>query len=318
MLTLAALSTPLVVVAWIALVAAVVFAFVYAKRGARARERLRAEGSASFELTGHLPDRDASWLHRWLFVAGFRRPGATGAFLVAAAVALAAGLLTALTLRSSTLLLDARQTMYDMPGDIGKIIDPLLLGIPWVLGIIIASIPWVIVRSARRRRVREIEEDLPITLQLLSTMAQAGLGLDAALIRVLDSSDETRPLPQELQQFRRENLAGVPRADCWRHLGRRVDLPSVSIFCSAMIHAEQVGGGISEVLAHQTADVQSRRREQALITAQALPVKLVIPLVICFLPGIFVWTLGPAFYQFLQMIEGVLRGATGGAGGLAP
>ena len=37
-----------------------------------------------------------------------------------------------------------------------------------------------------------------------------------------------------------------------------------------------------------------------------------------FLPGIFVWTLGPAFYQFLQMIEGVLRGATGGAGGLAP
>lgn len=318
MLSLAALSTPFVIVAWIALVAAVITAFVYAQRGARARGRLRAEGSASFELMGHLPDRDASWLHRWLFVAGFRRPGATSAFLLAAVIALATGLLVALTLRSSALLHDARTTLYDLPGDFGVIMDPVLYAIPWVLAIIIASIPWIVVRSARRRRVREIEEDLPITLQLLSTMAQAGLGLDAAMIRVLDSSDETRPLPQELQQFRRENLAGVPRADCWRHLSRRIDLPSISIFCSAMIHAEQVGGGISEVLAHQTADVQSRRREQALITAQALPVKLVIPLVLCFLPGIFVWTLGPAFYQFLQMIEGVLRGATGGAGGLAP
>ena len=95
----------------------------------------------------------------------------------------------------------------------------------------------------------------------------------------------------------------------------------VYLVAEALVDAGVLAGlprPTAEVLAHQTADVQSRRREQALITAQALPVKLVIPLVICFLPGIFVWTLGPAFYQFLQMIEGVLRGATGGAGGLAP
>ena len=49
----------------------------------------------------------------------------------------------------------------------------------------------------------------------------------------------------------------------------------------------------------------------ALVQAQALPVKLVFPLVLCFLPGIFVWTLGPAFFQFLQVLDSVIPTGTG-------
>ena len=44
-----------------------------------------------------------------------------------------------------------------------------------------------------------------------------------------------------------------------------------------------------------------------MLQAQALPVKLVFPLVICFLPGIFVSTLAPAIYQMIQVANGVLR-----------
>jgi tight adherence protein C len=77
-----------------------------------------------------------------------------------------------------------------------------------------------------------------------------------------------------------------------------------------MIHSEQVGGGLSGVLEHQTEDALSRRRESALIQAHSLPAKLVFPLVLCFLPGIFVWTLGPAFYQFLQVLNTVMQQRT--------
>jgi tight adherence protein C len=94
---------------------------------------------------------------------------------------------------------------------------------------------------------------------------------------------------------------------CWKRLARRIDIPSVSTFVAAMVHSEQVGGGLSGVLEHQTEDAQSRRREAALILAHSLPVKLVFPLVLCFLPGIFVWTLGPAFYQFLKVLETVMQ-----------
>ena len=49
--------------------------------------------------------------------------------------------------------------------------------------------------------------------------------------------------------------------------------------------------------------VRQRRRERALATAEALPEKLVVPLLIGFLPGLLVWTLGPAFFQLFEMID---------------
>jgi hypothetical protein len=61
------------------------------------------------------------------------------------------------------------------------------------------------------------------------------------------------------------------------------------------------------VLRRQAEDQRNRRRERATAFAMALPVKLLFPLVICFLPGLFVATLGPTFYQFFQAADGILR-----------
>ena len=306
---LAALSIPFLLVALGAIAAAVLLAVLYASRGRRIRDRLQAEHETQFEPLTSLPDDDMWWLPRWLYVSGFRRRGAEGAFLASAGAALLVGILLAVTVRASTQLFEARTWLYDMPGNIGALMDPVLVLMPWFLLVMVAFIPWMVVRSARRRRIQEIEEDLPISLQLLATLSRAGLGFDSALAKVIESGDAERTLTQELMTFRRENVSGIPRLQCWHRLKRRVEVPSISMFVSAITHAEQVGGGIADVLGHQTEDVQSRRRERALIAAQGLQVKLVFPLVICFLPGIFVWTLGPAFYQFLQVLDGVMRDA---------
>lgn len=273
------------------------------------RGRLEAERDAQFQPLARVPDESMSWLGRWLFVSGFRSQAGPTVFVALSIAGLLLGLLVAMTISASSQLRDTRIMLEGIPGGMGGMLDPVVRIAPWLMALLIAGIPYIVVRSRRRRRVREIEEDLPMSLQLMATLSRAGLGLDAAMMRLLESSDETRALPQELNTFRRENLAGLPRADCWRRLSRRADVSSISIFASAMIHAEHVGGGVSEVLEHQTQDVLSRRREQALIVAQALPVKLVFPLVICFLPGIFIWTLGPAFYQFVELIDGVMRGS---------
>ena len=52
-----------------------------------------------------------------------------------------------------------------------------------------------------------------------------------------------------------------------------------------------------------------RRRERALERAMQIPVKLVFPLVACFLPGIFVATLGPIVLQLFRSADGLLQGA---------
>jgi tight adherence protein C len=102
-------------------------------------------------------------------------------------------------------------------------------------------------------------------------------------------------------------LAGQQRVRSLRRLAWRVDVPGLSIFVSALVQADQVGAGVSEVLRRQAEDQRSRRREQALTQAGAIPVKLLFPLVVCFLPAIMVFSLGPMFYQLFQFIEGFLR-----------
>ena len=68
-----------------------------------------------------------------------------------------------------------------------------------------------------------------------------------------------------------------------------------------------VGGGIAESLRRQADDVWNRRRDLAIQRAQSLPTKLAVPLVFCFLPGIFVFTFGPAIAQFLEIADGVVN-----------
>jgi tight adherence protein C len=82
---------------------------------------------------------------------------------------------------------------------------------------------------------------------------------------------------------------------------------SVSIFVSAVVQADQLGMGLANVLRTQADDMRSRRRERAVTFSNALPVKRLFPLVICFLPGLFIWTLGPLFLQLFQLADTFVR-----------
>jgi tight adherence protein C len=65
--------------------------------------------------------------------------------------------------------------------------------------------------------------------------------------------------------------------------------------------------GIAGVLRRQADDMRGRRREQANAFAAALPVKRMFPLVVCFLPGIFIWTLGPFFVQLFKIADSFIQ-----------
>ena len=66
--------------------------------------------------------------------------------------------------------------------------------------------------SCAAARVAQVERDLPVTLELLATLAEAGLGFDAALDRILTSQPSERALVQEFRTFQAEVLAGRPRS----------------------------------------------------------------------------------------------------------
>jgi tight adherence protein C len=239
-------------------------------------------------------------LTRWLYLAGFRSQRAASGFLLAMALAVFSGLTTALVVYRSGILKLAARSAADMPGGLGSLAQPILRIAPWLLLAILGTIPFSIVRRARRRRVAQVERDLPITLELLATLAEAGIGFDAAIGRVLDSQSPGRALVTDLRTLQAELLAGRTRVDCLRRVARRLDVISVTIFISAIVQAEQIGSGVAGVLRQQADDLRQRRRERALEFSMSLPVKQMFPLVICFLPGILVYAIGPLFAEFLK------------------
>jgi tight adherence protein C len=275
--------------------------------GEASRRRVYSEDD---ELEDSLQDdvEVRGWLARWLFLAGFRTRGASAAFVAATLICAAIGLGFALTAQSSGLTRNAIAAAESVPGGIGDLARPILFGGPWICLLLWACLPWIIVNSRRKARVESVEHDMPVTLELLATMSESGLGFDGALEKVVESQPVPRPLFEELRTFQLEILGGVSRVVCFRRLARRLEVPSMSIFVSALVQAEQVGAGFSNVLRTQADDLRNRRREDANMLAQALPVKLIFPLVICFLPGIFVTTLGPIFMQFIRLADSMMSG----------
>ena len=293
----------------LAIVAAAVAAvYVIAKGWNVRRHALRRLYGEDGELSGSTLETlgAGTGLASWLARAGYRRPNATAIYVAATAGCTVAGIIVSQIYRV-LLLRPLTDMVAAVPGSAGDMLGLILRGGPWILLVLSACVPTVIVRNMRRARVRAVEQDLPLALELFATMAEAGLGFDAALTRIVRAQGTDRPLIAEFVNFQHDVLAGIPRAQALRQLARRVDVASLTSFTSALIQAEQVGASMAETLQHQAVDLRQRRREQALLQAQALPVKLVFPLVICFLPGIFISTLAPVLYQMVQVADSVLR-----------
>lgn len=276
----------------------------------RVRERLFADvdpaaARRASERTGGEPE---GLLGRWLLLAGYGAPGAPTLFGALTALSLAVGLTVAWVVVRSGLSDAAITAISVVPGGVADLFVPILQGAPFIIVTLFAFTPWLVVSRARQARVDEVERDLPVLLELLATLGEAGLGFDAALDRILDGQPPGRALADELRGYQRDAQAGISRLLALRAVARRLDVPSVSVLVSGLVQAEQIGSSLTEALRRQADDLRNRRRERALMKAEALPVKLVFPLVICFLPGIFILTLGPAFYQFLQVADGAIRG----------
>ncbi len=300
-LTLAALTAFLIAAGW---------AYRRLAEQRLSRERLFEPVAGEAEA---LPEQHeaVSGLGWWLYKAGYRSPDAAATFLTATGGCILFGALATWVFYHSPALAYLIRGLEEMPGGLGDIFKPFAFAMPWIVLVTVSALPWFRVRAARRKRVARIEQDLPITLELLATLAEAGIGFDAALERILDSQPADRPLAEEFRLFQLEVLAGRPRIECLRRLGRRIDVSSLTLFISALVQASQVGSGVSEVLRRQVEELRNRRRENALTKAASLPIKLLFPLVICFLPGLFVAVLGPALYQVFQFMDQVSRNRGG-------
>ena len=152
------------------------------------------------------------------------------------------------------------------------------------------------------RREREILRDFPNALDLITTCVEAGLGLDGAFAKVTEKMKG--PLSEELDHALDQMAVGRRRRDALREMGARTGVPEVVTFVSAMVHAEQTGASIGELLRVQAEQARVKRRQRIEAYAQRMPILMTFPLVLFVLPSLFIVILGPAGISAYEALGG--------------
>lgn len=152
------------------------------------------------------------------------------------------------------------------------------------------------------RRVEErqhaMQVQLPDVLDLLTISVEAGLGFEQALDRTIASVPGA--LSDEFARMLGEVRAGASRADAMRAMEQRSNVPEVRSFVLAILQADTFGVSIGRVLRAQSEEMRIKRRQLAQEKAQKAPVKMLIPMVFCVFPALFVVVLGPAIINIAE------------------
>ena len=136
-----------------------------------------------------------------------------------------------------------------------------------------------------------------------AVLAQAGLGLDAAIERVGREMRHARPILSE--EFALTGLAlraGSSRSEALRNLSQRVGLKDIDALVSMLIQADRFGTSVSESLQVHSDALRTQRRLRAEEAAAKLPVKLLIPLIFCVFPSLLTVLLGPVVVTLARQL----------------
>ena len=185
---------------------------------------------------------------------------------------------------------------------------PSLVMIVLVLGAGIGYyLPNLVLDHTIEKRKREIFENFPDALDLLTICVEAGLGLDASLNRVADEIHlKSETLAQELQLVLMELRAGFPKERALRNLALRTGVEDIDLLVAMLIQSDRFGTSMGESLRIHSENLRTKRRQRAEEAAAKISLKLLFPLIFLIFPTLMLILVGPAALQIYRALLPVL------------
>ncbi len=234
-------------------------------------------------------EEDLSKAHKALLNAGYRNKNAIviffGAKILSAIIFLAAGLSFIRFI-------------------INKSMSPLYFVFFLILFVLVGSyLPKIWLRNKIAKRKEKILDGFPDTLDLLVVCVESGMGLDAAIDRVSQEMKLSNDvISEEFNLYAVEMRAGKPRRDAMKNLARRCGLDEVNNLITLLIQTDMFGTSVAKALKVHSDFMRIQRYQMAEERAAKIPVKLMLPMILCIFPSLFIVILGPAIIQFIRVV----------------
>jgi tight adherence protein C len=187
---------------------------------------------------------------------------------------------------------------------VGLLLGLLMGGVVYTVGGLVVGaglgyyLPVLWLKQKVDARRTQIQKGLPDAMDLLVIAVDAGLGFDAALARVTDKYKNA--LSDMFAKVLREVSLGRPRLEAMDEMGRSSGVDDLHNFIQAIIQSEQFGTGIGKILRIQADEMRRKRRQRAQEKAAQATLKMMLPMVGCIFPTLWIVLLGPAALILLK------------------
>jgi tight adherence protein C len=163
-------------------------------------------------------------------------------------------------------------------------------------------VPLMFLKNRIAKRQLSIKRAFPDALDLLLICVESGMSIEAAFKKVSDQvGSQSVALAEELTLTTAE-LSYLPdRRQAYDNLGKRTDLESVKSVCMALQQAERYGTPLANTLRVLAQESRDMRMSEAEKKAAGLPPKLTVPMILFFLPVLFIVILGPAAIKVMNL-----------------
>jgi len=164
------------------------------------------------------------------------------------------------------------------------------------------KLPYLFVKNKIQKRQLSIRRAFPDALDLLLICVESGMSIEAAFRKVSQEvASQSVPLAEEFTLTTAELSYLQDRRQAYENLAKRTDLDGVKSVCMALQQSERYGTPLAQTLRVMAQENRDMRMSEAEKKAAALPPKLTVPMILFFLPVLFIVILGPSAIRVINM-----------------